>query len=146
MTAVKGGDGKVYIINGSDKWITNGIWSRLCTIAVRTGSHGLGGISLFVVPLLGRPGVSMRKLSTGGGSISGTTYVELDDVRAPVENFDWQGRNRYIVMKPNHEQPAIASGATRQAMSTALEHVVQKEAFSSSMSGVSGRGQFGEFW
>ena len=134
--AVKSEDGKEYIINGTKKWITNGIWSHLCTMAVRTGGpdSGPSGLSLIVVPLLGHPGVNMRKISTGGGSTSGTTYIELDDVRVPVENLiGKEGAGmKYIMTNFNHERLTIAIGATRQArvaLGSAFEYVMHREAF-----------------
>ena len=136
-TAVKSADGREYVINGSKKWITNGIWSQLCTMAVRTGGpdSGANGLSLVVVPLLGQQGVSMRKLQTGGSSTSGSTYIELDDVRIPVENLiGKEGAGmRYIMTNFNHERLTIAIGATRQArvaLASAFEYVMQREAFS----------------
>lgn len=56
-------------------------------MAVRTGGPGAGGISILVVPLLNHPGVEMRPIKTGGGSTSGTTFIDLDDVKVPVENL-----------------------------------------------------------
>jgi len=67
--------------------ITNGIWSEYATMAVRTGGPGPKGLSLLVVPLLHHPGVSMRRLQTGGAHTAGTTFIELDDVQVPVENL-----------------------------------------------------------
>ena len=86
-TAKRTPDGKYYVVNGSKKWITNGIWSQYATMAVRTGGPGPSGLSLLIVPLLGQPGVSMRRLKTSGGTTGGTTYIELDDVRVPAENL-----------------------------------------------------------
>lgn len=71
----------------SNTRITNGVWSHYCTMAVRTGAPGAGGLSLLVVPLLGQEGVSMRRMKTTGSTSSGTTYIELDDVKVPVENL-----------------------------------------------------------
>ena len=135
-SAVKSEDGREYVINGAKKWITNGLWSHLCTMAVRTGGEGSGpvGLSLVVVPLLGQRGVSMRGISTGGGATSGTTYIELDDVRVPVGNLigeEGQGM-RYIMTNFNHERLTIAIGVTRQArvaLSSAFDYVMQREAF-----------------
>ena len=56
-------------------------------MAVRTGGSGPSGLSLLVIPLLGQPGVSMRRLKTSGATAGGTTYIELDDVQVPVENL-----------------------------------------------------------
>ena len=67
--------------------ITNGIWSNYATMAVRTGGPGPSGISLLIVPLKGHPGVTMRRITTGGAACAGTTFIELDDVKVPVENL-----------------------------------------------------------
>lgn len=67
--------------------ITNGLWSHYSTMAVRTGGNGAKGLSLLVVPLLDHPGVSMRRMKTMGSSASGTTFIELDDVKVPAENL-----------------------------------------------------------
>lgn len=105
-------------------------------MAVRTGppGSGAGGISILVVPLKGHPGVTMRRLSVSGTASSGTTYIELDDVKVPIENLvgeENQGM-RYIMTNFNHERLAVATGATRQArvaLATAFEYVLKREAF-----------------
>lgn len=133
-TAVKSPDGKHYIINGEKKWITNGIWSSFAVMAVRTGGPGPSGISVIVVPLKGHPGVTMRRLQVSGQQAGGTTYIELDDVKVPVENLvgeEGQGM-RYIMTNFNHERLLIAMGVTRQArvaLSTAAEYAMKREAF-----------------
>lgn len=135
-TAERSADGKHWVVNGSKKWITNGIWSDYASMAVRTGPPGSGasGISLLLVPLKNHPGVTMRRLSVSGLASSGTTYIELDDVRVPVENLigkENQGM-RYIMTNFNHERLAVATGATRQArvaLSAAFEYVMKREAF-----------------
>lgn len=88
-TAVRSPDGKHWIVNGTKKWITNGIWTDYASMAVRTGREGSGaaGLSMLVVPLKDYPGVTMRRLKVGGQISAGTTYIELDDVRVPIENL-----------------------------------------------------------
>jgi alkylation response protein AidB-like acyl-CoA dehydrogenase len=119
-----------------DGRITNGIWSDYACMAVRTGGPGAAGISLLLVPLKDTPGVTMRRQSVSGLASSGTTYIELDDVRVPVDNLigeENQGM-RYIVTNFNHERLAVAMGATRQArvaMSAAFEYVFKREALAS---------------
>lgn len=134
--AVKTPDGQHYVINGTKKWITNGIWADYATMAVRTGPEGSGaaGLSLVVVPLQGHPGVTMRRLKVAGQVSAGTTYIELDDVRVPVANL--VGREghgmRYIMTNFNHERLAIAVGVTRTArvaLAAAFEYVLKREAF-----------------
>jgi acyl-CoA dehydrogenase len=85
--ARKSKDGKHYIVNGTKKWITNGIWSNYAAMAVRTGGPGAAGLSMLWVPLKGHPGVDMRRLKVSGQISAGTTFIELDDVEVPVENL-----------------------------------------------------------
>ena len=79
-TARKTQDGKHYIVNGTKKWITNGIWSDYGSMCVRTGGPGPGGLSVLLVPLKGHEGVSMRRIPVSGQKCAGTTFIELDDV------------------------------------------------------------------
>lgn len=133
-TAVRSADGRYFIINGEKKWITNGIWSDFATMAVRTGGPGPSGISLLVVPLKNHPGVKMRRLEVMGQRAGGTTYIELDDVKVPVDNLvgrEGEGM-KYIMTNFNHERLLISMGATRQArvaLSTAVEYAMKREAF-----------------
>lgn len=133
-TAQKTPDGKHYIINGTKKWITNGIWADYSSMAVRTGGPGPGGLSMVVVPLKGYPGVNMRRLKVGGQASGGTTFIELDDVKVPVENLigeEGMGM-KYIMTNFNHERLSICISATRQArvaLSSAVEYVMKREAF-----------------
>lgn len=133
-TAEKTADGKHYVINGTKKWITNGIWSHYCTMAVRTSGPGAAGLSLVVVPLLDYPGVSMRGLKVSGQLTSGTTFIELSDVKVPVSNLiGREGHGmKYIMTNFNHERLTIAIGTTRQArvaLGAAFEYCLQREAF-----------------
>ena len=133
-TAVKTEDGNHYLVNGTKKWITNGIWSSYATMAVRTSGPGPAGLSLLVVPLLDYPGVTMRRMKVAGQLTGGTTFIELDDVKVPVENLvgeEGMGM-KYIMTNFNHERLTITIGATRQArvaLSAAFEYCLQREAF-----------------
>lgn len=133
-TAVKSADGKFYIVNGIKKWITNGVWSDYATMAVRTGGPGPGGLSLLVVPLKGHPGVSMRRLKVAGQVSAGTSFIELDDVKVPVENLIGEegAGMKYIMQNFNHERLTIAVGVSRQArvaLSSAFDYTLKREAF-----------------
>jgi len=57
-TAKKEGD--FYIVNGMKKWITGGLYADYFTTAVRTGSEGMGGLSLLLIEK-DMPGVNIRK-------------------------------------------------------------------------------------
>lgn len=106
-------------------------------MAVRTGPPGSGaaGLSLIVVPLKDQAGVNRRKIKICGSETSGTTYIELEDVRVPVSNLvGTEGAGmKYVMTNFNHERLTIAVGIVRQArvaLSTAFEYVLQREAFS----------------
>ena len=132
--AVRSSCGKYYVINGQKKWITNGIWSQYSTMAVRTGGSGAAGLSLIVVPLKDHPGVTLRRLKVQGQVSGGTTFIDLDDVKVPIENLigeEGMGM-KYIMTNFNHERLTISIGATRQArvaLSAAFEYVMKREAF-----------------
>ncbi|KAI9819981.1 MAG: hypothetical protein M1827_006551 [Pycnora praestabilis] len=137
-TAVKSKDGKHYIVNGTKKWITNGIWSDNSAMAVRTGGPGASGLSMLVVPLKDYPGVTMRRLKVAGQISAGTTFIELDDVHVPIENLigsEGMGM-KYIMTNFNHERLTIAIMATRQsrvALSSAFEYCMKREAFAKTL-------------
>ena len=131
--ADKSADGRVYVVSGEKKWITNGVWADFATMVVRTGGPGPEGISLLVVPL-DSLGVKRRRLDVMGQRAGGTTYIELDDVRVPVENLvGEEGKGMlYTMTNFNHERLLISMGVTRQArvaLSTAVEYVMKREAF-----------------
>jgi acyl-CoA dehydrogenase len=120
-TAKKTADGKHYIVNGAKKWITNGIWSNYASMAVRTGGPGAAGLSMLVVPLKGYEGVSMRRLKVGGQISAGTTYIELDDVKVPVENLigtEGMGMRYIMVSSIPHIPPKDDSNISRQTSTT----------------------------
>lgn len=103
-------------------------------MAVRTGGPGGSGLSLIVVPLKNHPGVSMRRLKVGGQITGGTTYIELDDVKVPVENLIGQegAGMRYVMTNFNHERLVISIGVTRQArvaLAAAFSYTMKREAF-----------------
>lgn len=132
--AVKSKDGKKYIVNGTKKWITNGIWSDYAAMAVRTGGPGAKGLSMLWVPLKGHKGVEMRRLDVSGQKAAGTTFIDLEDVEVPVENLmGEEGRGMIQVMTNfNHERLTICITATRQsrvALSAAFAYVLKREAF-----------------
>ena len=103
-------------------------------MAVRTSGPGPTGLSLLVVPLLDYPGVTMRRMKVSGQLTGGTTFIELEDVKVPVENLiGEEGMGMmYIMTNFNHERLTIAIGVTRTArvaLSAAVEYCMQREAF-----------------
>lgn len=116
-TAEKTPDGKYWIINGTKKWITNGIWCDYFSTAVRT--KGLpgdpSGISVIVIPK--SPGVRVSRMKMGGVWSSGTSQVVFDHVKVPIEylvGVENEGF-KYIMSNFNYERLNIAFSANRSA-------------------------------
>ncbi|KAM0787764.1 hypothetical protein ACM66B_003821 [Microbotryomycetes sp. NB124-2] len=114
-TATKSDDGKHYIVNGNKKWITNAIWADYFVTAVRTGGKGMGGISLLVIPRT--EGVRTTKMNCQGVWASGTSYIEFDNVKVPVENLLGKENKGFqlIMSNFNPERIGIAIQANRFA-------------------------------
>ena len=121
------------MVNGSKKWITNGIWADFCTAALRTGGAGHFGISLLVVPL-SSPGVSRRQMHNSGVGASGSTFITFEDVKVPVSNLlHKEGRGFEVIMSNfNPERKSIATSAirlSRVCCEDAWKHACTRETF-----------------
>ena len=130
--ATKSEDGKYYIVTGQKKFITNGIWADYFTAAVRTGGSGRGGISFLLIPRT--EGVSTRKLKMSGGGSSGTTLIDFDEVKVPVENLIGKEGDgfRYIMYNFNHERLWIAFQSiecARVCIEDSIKFAMKRETF-----------------
>lgn len=130
-SAVRKGDH--YIVNGSKKWITNGIWADYVTAAVRTGGSGAAGISVLIIPLK-VSGVTTRQMHNSGVGASGSTFITFDDVSVPVENLIHKENRGFEVIMSNFnaERKAIATAAirlSRVCCEDAWKHACTRETF-----------------
>ncbi|GAA6007196.1 hypothetical protein JCM10207_001542 [Rhodosporidiobolus poonsookiae] len=127
-------DGKHYIVNGTKKWITNGIYSDYFTTAVRTsGSAGQAeGITFLLIP--NTEGVTRRRMLMSGQHCAGTTFLSFEDVKVPVENrIGEEGKAfRYIMSNFNHERLMIiyvANRLARVAIEDAMNYAQKRKVF-----------------
>lgn len=73
-------------------------------------------------------------MKVGGTTSSGTTFIELDDVKVPVSNLigaEGQGM-KYIMQNFNHERLTISISVNRLArvaLASAFEYCLKREAF-----------------
>jgi len=109
-------EGDYYIVNGSKKWITGGLFADYFTMAVRTGGPGMGGISLLLVDRQ-TPGIDIRKMQTQSDNAHNTTFITLEDVKVPTKNLIGKENMGFmlIVRNFNHERFVIGASSTRQA-------------------------------
>ena len=91
-TATKTPDGKHYIVNGTKKWITNGMW---CDYFV-TGCRTEKGFSVLLIPR--GEGVETNPIKTSYSTAAGTAFIEFNNVKVPVENILGVEHNGFIVI------------------------------------------------
>jgi len=108
--------GDHWVVNGSKKWITGGLWSTWFTTAVRTGGPGFKGISLVLINK-NMDGVKIRKMETQATNLHNTSFVTLKNVKVPKRNLiGKEGLGfMYIVVNFNHERWVISVQACRMS-------------------------------
>ncbi|KAF2868923.1 acyl-CoA dehydrogenase family protein [Massariosphaeria phaeospora] len=108
-TATKTPDGKHYIVRGTKKWITNGMFSDYFVTACKTDK----GFSVLLIPR--SAGVETKLIKTSYSTAAGTAYVEFNDVKVPVENILGQEHKGFAVIMSNfnHERFVMCCGVIR---------------------------------
>lgn len=103
-TAVKTADGKHYIVNGTKKWITNGVFSDYFVTGVKTDK----GLSVLLIER--GEGVETKAIKTSYSPAAGTTYITFDNVKVPVENLlGEENKGIYVILSNfNHERWTMA--------------------------------------
>ena len=88
------------IVNGTKKWITNGIDSDYFVTMVRTGK----GFSVLLIPRC--EGLETKPIKTSYSASAGTAFITYDNVKVPVENILGQEKQgmRVILSNFNHER------------------------------------------
>ncbi|EEH47518.1 uncharacterized protein PADG_03602 [Paracoccidioides brasiliensis Pb18] len=108
-TATKTPDGRHYIINGTKKWITNGMWADYFVTACKTEK----GYSVILVPR--DENIETKRIKTAYSTTAATTFIQFDNVKVPVENLLGEEHNGFIVIMSNfnHERWAMACMVSR---------------------------------
>ena len=108
-TAEKTPDGKHYIINGTKKWITNGMFADYFV----TGSKTDKGFSVILVPR--DDNVETKKIKTSYSPAAATTFIEFNNVKVPVNHLLGKEHKGFIVIMSNfnHERWAMACSVIR---------------------------------
>lgn len=132
-TAKKTADGKFYIVNGVKKWITGTPWATHMTTAVRTGGPGMKGVSVLVIPM-DAPGVSKQKIENSGQNAGGASFVDMEDVKVPVENLLGRENEGFpIIMRNfNKERFMLAVSCNRKSrtcLAMAFDYSLRRKTF-----------------
>ncbi|KAH9838404.1 peroxisomal acyl-CoA-dehydrogenase [Rhodofomes roseus] len=108
-TATKTEDGKHWIITGTKKWITNGMFADYFTVGCKTEDG-------FTVILVERgEGVETKPIKTSYSPAAGTAYVIFDNVKVPVENtLGEEGGGIFVMLSNfNHERWVMCCTSAR---------------------------------
>ncbi|KAK5461184.1 hypothetical protein LTS15_003247 [Exophiala xenobiotica] len=108
-TARKSEDGKHYIINGTKKWITNGMFADYFVTGCKTEK----GFSVILVPR--DDNIETKRIKTSYSTAAATTFIEFDNVKVPVNHLLGKEDDGFIVIMSNfnHERWAMACSVIR---------------------------------
>ncbi|EON66975.1 acyl-CoA dehydrogenase [Coniosporium apollinis CBS 100218] len=116
-TAEKTPDGKHYIVNGTKKWITNGVW---CDYFV-TGCKTEKGFSVILIER--SDAVETKLIKTSYSTAAGTTYIQFENAKVPVSHLMGEEDKGFQVIMSNfnHERWMMACAVIRQSRSVVEE-------------------------
>lgn len=128
--------GENYIVNGTKKWITGGMYAEWFVTAVRTGKGGAGGISMMLIPR--SDAVQTKVIKTKYSSSAGTAYVTFENAVVPKRNvFLEPGKGFQIIMSNfNHERWMICVFClvrARMATEETFKWSMQRKVFGKSL-------------
>ena len=119
-----------YVVNGSKKWITNGIFSDFFTVAVK----GVDGSLSLLLLEKSMKGITRRRMDCQGVWSSGTTYIEFENVEVPFTHLiGKEGEGfKYIMKNFNHERWGFVVQANRFArvcLEESIKHALKRKTF-----------------
>lgn len=108
-TATKTADGKHYIVRGTKKWITNGMWCDYFVTGCRTDK----GFTVLLIPR--QEGVETTLIKTAYSTAAGTAFIEFNNVKVPVDHVIGPEDNGFQVIMSNfnHERFMMSCAVTR---------------------------------
>ncbi|CAN9124821.1 unnamed protein product [Alternaria alternata] len=116
-TATLTPDGKHYIVRGTKKWITNGMF---CDYFV-TGCKTEKGFSVLLIER--DEAVETKLIKTSYSTTAGTAFVEFNDAKVPVDHLLGEEHKGFVVIMSNfnHERFMMACAVIRQSRTVVEE-------------------------
>ncbi|CAK7274507.1 hypothetical protein SEPCBS57363_006200 [Sporothrix epigloea] len=110
-TAVKTADGKHYIVNGTKKWITNGVFCDYFVVGCQTDK----GMSVLLIER--GEGVETKAIKTSYSAAAGTTYITFDNVKVPASHLmGKENQGIHVILSNfNHERWTMACAVCRMS-------------------------------
>jgi alkylation response protein AidB-like acyl-CoA dehydrogenase len=108
-TARKTEDGSHYIVSGTKKWITNGMFADYFVTGCKTDK----GFSVILVPR--GDDVETSQIKTSYSTTAGTAFVQFDNVKVPANHLLGQEDKGFIVIMSNfnHERFTMCCAVIR---------------------------------
>ncbi|KDN52180.1 peroxisomal acyl-CoA-dehydrogenase [Tilletiaria anomala UBC 951] len=130
--AQKQDDGS-YIVNGTKKWITNGMFADYFTTLAKTDD----GFAVLCIPRT--EGVETKQIKTSYSTTAGTAYITFDNVRVPAKYVVGEdGLGIQIVLSNfNHERWVMCCSTIRSSRAVCEQVMLwinQRKAFGKSLS------------
>jgi alkylation response protein AidB-like acyl-CoA dehydrogenase len=99
-----------YVLSGTKKWITNGVFCDYFITAAKTPK----GMSVFLVER--QPGLETQPIKTSYSAAAGTAFVTYDNVKIPAEYLLGEEDKGFAVVMNNfnHERWFMACATIRQ--------------------------------
>jgi len=124
--------GENYVVNGTKKWITGGMYADWFVTAARTGAKGAGGISMILVP--NSDAIKCDKMKTKYSSAAGTAYVVYENAVVPKKMlFGKENKGFQIIMSNfNHERwmiCVVCISRARMATEETFKWAMQRKVF-----------------
>lgn len=104
-----------YVVNGTKKWITGGLYADYFVTAVRTGGAGAKGISMILVPR--SEAVQTTVIKSKYSSAAGTAFVTYENAIVPKKSiFIKENAGFQVIMSNfNHERWMICAVCIQRA-------------------------------
>ncbi|KAK5165911.1 uncharacterized protein LTR77_008835 [Saxophila tyrrhenica] len=119
-TAELSEDGSHYIVRGTKKWITNGMFSDYFVTGCKTSK----GFSVLLIPKT--EDVEVKLIKTSYSTAAATTYIEFNNAKVPKENLLGEEHKGFVVIMSNfnHERWMMACMVSRWSR-TVLEECLK---------------------
>ena len=86
-------DGQHFLVSGTKKWITNGVFCDYFVTACKTAK----GFSVLLIPR--SEAVETKLIKTSYSTAAGTTYIEFNKAKVPVKNLlGKEGQGFQVIM------------------------------------------------
>lgn len=128
-TATLTEDGEHYIVNGTKKWITNGMFADYFTTAVKTDM----GFAVICIPRK-CGGIETKQIKTSYSTTAGTAFITFDNVKVPKRYLVGEdGLGIQIILSNfNHERWVMCCSTIRAARAVCEQMLLwanQRKAF-----------------